>query len=124
MEFQGSSGESERASWCSLGDFSKRKSCPSHLSCPPTPLVVVPDLSRSVLLCEKSSQQNSEGMVEDPHGSDSAPSDDENDADDLGHLDIEDEGVFISQGASARLWTVTQNSASVRSLRTFSIGTR
>jgi hypothetical protein len=97
MDFQGSSGESERASSCPLGDFSKRKrSLSVHLSCSPTPLVVVPDLSRSVLLCEKSSRQNSdhsrysERMIEDPHESDSAPSNDENDADYLDYSEIED----------------------------------
>lgn len=78
MDFQRSSGESERASSCPLGDFSKRKRSPStHLSCPPTPLVVVPDLSCSTLWCETSSRQKSnrsqysERMVEDPHESDS-----------------------------------------------------
>jgi hypothetical protein len=57
---------------------------------------VVPDLSRSLLLCETSSRQNSnrsqysEGMVEDTHESDSAPSDDENDEDYLDHSETED----------------------------------
>jgi hypothetical protein len=97
IDSQGSSRESERASSCPLGHFSKQKrSLSAHLSCPPTPLVVVPDLSRSVLLCKKSSQQNSnhlqnsEQMVEDPHKSDSASSDNENDADYLDHSKIED----------------------------------
>jgi hypothetical protein len=96
MDSQGSSGESERASSCPLGDFSKRKrSIPAHLPCPPTPLVVVPDLSRSALLCKSSSRQKSncsqysERMVEDPHESDSARSDDENDADYVDHSEAE-----------------------------------
>ncbi|KAE8551366.1 hypothetical protein EYB25_005251 [Talaromyces marneffei] len=97
MDFQGSSGELERASSCPTGDLSKRKRSPSvHLSCPPTPLVVVPALSCSALLRKKSSRQNSDrsqnskNMVEDPHESDSAPSDDENDADYLDHPETED----------------------------------
>ncbi|QGA15977.1 hypothetical protein EYB26_003644 [Talaromyces marneffei] len=92
MDSQGSSGESERP----LGDFSKRKrSTSAHLSCPPTPLVIVPDLSRSALMCKMSSWQKSnrsqysERMVEDPHESGSAPSDDENDADYVDHSETE-----------------------------------
>ncbi|KAI7969365.1 hypothetical protein EIK77_000918 [Talaromyces pinophilus] len=84
-------GESERASSCPLGELSKRKRSPSaHLSCPPTPLVVVPAPSCSTLLRERSSPQNSERMVEDLDESDSAPSDDENDADYLDHSETED----------------------------------
>ncbi|KAI7972762.1 hypothetical protein EIK77_000080 [Talaromyces pinophilus] len=96
MDSQGSSGESERASSCPLGDFSKRKrSISADLPCPPTPLVVIPDLSRSALLCKTSSRQKSncsqysERMVEDPHESDSARSDDENDADYVDHSEAE-----------------------------------
>ncbi|KAI7973048.1 hypothetical protein EIK77_000834 [Talaromyces pinophilus] len=96
MDFQGSSGESERASSCPLGDFSKRKrSLSAHLSCPPTLLVVVPAPSCSTSLRERFSPQNSdrsqysERMVEDLDESDSAPSDDENDADYLDHSETE-----------------------------------
>lgn len=96
MDSQESSGEPERASSCPLGDSSKRKRSPSaHLSCPPTPLVVVPYLPRSALLCKTSSRQKSnrsqysERMVKDPHESESAPSDDENDADYVDHSETE-----------------------------------
>ncbi|KAI7969360.1 hypothetical protein EIK77_000913 [Talaromyces pinophilus] len=93
MDFQGSSGESERASSCPLGDFSKRKrSLSAHLSCPPTPLVVVPAPSCSTFLRERFSPQTSDcsqSMVVDPDEPDSAPSDDENDADYPDHSDTE-----------------------------------
>ncbi|KAI7970977.1 hypothetical protein EIK77_005245 [Talaromyces pinophilus] len=96
MDSQERSGESERANSCPLGDFTKRKKSPSaHLSCPPTPLVVIPDLSSSALLRKMSSRQKpsrsqySERMVEDPHKSESALSDDENDADYVDHSDTE-----------------------------------
>ena len=55
MDFQGSSEESERASLCPLGDFSKQKRSPSaHLSCPPIPLVIILDLFYSALWCKTS----------------------------------------------------------------------
>lgn len=90
-------GESERANSCPLGELSKRKRSPSaHLSCLPTPLVVVPAPSCSPLLRERSSPHNSdrsqysERMVEDLDESDSVPSDDENDADYLDQSMTED----------------------------------
>lgn len=97
MNFRGSSQESgECASSCPVGKLSKRKrNPPARLSCPPTPLVVVPSLSRSVL-CEKATRQASkpsqfsERIVEAPHELDSAPSDDEDDADYLDHSETED----------------------------------
>ncbi|KUL81688.1 hypothetical protein ZTR_09995 [Talaromyces verruculosus] len=119
MDFQGNARESERASSCPLGDFSKRKRSPSaHLSYPPTPLVVVPDLSRSVLLCATSSQQNSNRsqhlgvIVGDPHESDSAPSDDENDADYLDHSETEDASESLPPSKRRRRSPCDASSAS------------
>jgi hypothetical protein len=116
MDFQGNARESERASSCPLGGFSKRKRSPSaHLSYPPTPLVVVPDLSRSVLLCATSSQQNSNRSQYsggDPHESDSAPSDDENDADYLDHSETEDASESLHPSKRRRRSPCDASSAS------------
>uniref|UniRef100_A0A093VJA9 Uncharacterized protein n=1 Tax=Talaromyces marneffei PM1 TaxID=1077442 RepID=A0A093VJA9_TALMA len=68
MDFQGNARESERASSCPLGDFSKTK-----------------EKSISTLVLSA----HSAGCVGDPHESDSAPSDDENDADYLDHSETD-----------------------------------
>ncbi|BDD57616.1 hypothetical protein MPDQ_002402 [Monascus purpureus] len=105
-------GEAECASSCPLGELSKRKRSPSaHLSCPPTPLVVVPAPSSPSLLRERF-PQNSKGMVEDLDESDSAPSDDENDADYLDQSMTEDANESLHSSKRRRRSPSDASSAS------------
>ncbi|EED14524.1 hypothetical protein TSTA_107310 [Talaromyces stipitatus ATCC 10500] len=91
-ELQGDTGDSKRANSNELRESAKRKRSPSAcLSYPPAPLVVVPVPSGPVSLRRKSTRLStqltsdhlrySDSINGDSRGSDSAPSDNENDAD-------------------------------------------
>lgn len=101
-DFQGATWDLKHASSNRSGESLKRKKSPSPcLSYPPAPLVVIPVPSRPVSLRRKSTRlssnhlRNSDSTAGEPCESDSAPSDDEHDADYSNHSKIKRAGKSL-----------------------------